>query len=177
MILHIFNFTRLKLGYFTAQKLQEVKNVLFFNTDRKKKYNIKHLETFLCKYTSEVQKSKWGKVEDLEVLQRGKKHARLDPWINISLTYETFITGKNLLFFDFYICTDKYSRAIIYHMSPKIILTSFLNTKQRVQNCPFSFSFKIVLVQKISTRSSNQVCTAKPICYIFLQYNFIHHPM
>lgn len=134
-------------------------------------YNIKHLETFLCKYTSEVQKCKWGKVEDLEVLQRGKKDAllRLDPWIIISLTYVTFITGKNLHFFDFHICTDKYSTAIIYHTSPEIILTSFLNTKQRVQNHPFSFSFKIVLAHEISTRSSNQVCTVKPICNIFLQ--------
>lgn len=39
VILHIFNFTRLKLGYFTAQKLQ-VKNgffvVFFLNTAEKK---------------------------------------------------------------------------------------------------------------------------------------------
>lgn len=44
-----------------------------FLTQIGKKYNVKHLETFLCKYTSEVQKCKQGKVEDLEVLQEAKK--------------------------------------------------------------------------------------------------------
>lgn len=90
-----------------------------FLTQGKTSYNVKHLETFLCKCTFEVQKCKRDKVEDLEVLQGGKKDPlpRLDPRIIVSLTHIEFIIGKDLHYFDnFHICTDKYSTAVIYHV-------------------------------------------------------------